>query len=467
MTEVMRRMLACPRWVLAAALPVVASLASAQPAAPPRTVQLTLEESIRQALSRAPEVRQAEADVEGIRGKQLQAIGSGYPQVEVLGALGPSPRARGDQVSSPDDQYSPDVTGVFLRGGVEIIQPLFTWGLLRNAREAAEHGVRASQAGVEVKTREVALKVKEAYWGFVAASTIRAFLDEVGTQLDDALARTRKLLDGGFTTDIDVYRLIASRGELEKGRNLVEKNLAVAREALSRWTGQPPGTLAEPADTQLPSALRDPASLEALVGDARARRPEFVQLREGIEARRRLVEVERKKQYPLFFFGVLGSAAYASNRDRLDNPFVVDPLNHVAIGPVVGFRYNLDFGIARGRIKEAEAEVQKLEALQDFAADNIPLQVAQVHGSVLEAKRNAEFFDRAHRSSRQWLVAASSNFDLGIGESRDLADAFLAYARTRADYLQALYAYVYGTEQLAHVAGLDLEEVRRLAPAPQ
>jgi len=74
--------------------------------------------------------------------------------------LGPSPRARGNQVSSPDDQYSPDITGVFVRGTVSIIQPIFTWGLVENARLAAEHGVKAAQAGVDVKNTEVALRVK-------------------------------------------------------------------------------------------------------------------------------------------------------------------------------------------------------------------------------------------------------------------------------------------------------------------
>ena len=90
------------------------------------------------------EAKEAYAEVPE-RGKQLQAKGAGLPQIEVVGALGPSPRARGNQVSSPDDQYSPDVTGVFVRAGVEIIQPIFTWGLIRNAKEAAE------QSGAEQK----------------------------------------------------------------------------------------------------------------------------------------------------------------------------------------------------------------------------------------------------------------------------------------------------------------------------
>ncbi len=429
-----------------------------------RRVTLTLEDSLKAALTRAPEVRQAEAEVEGIRGRQLQAKGAGYPQVELTTVLGPSPRARGDQVSSPDKKYDLNITGVFVRAGLEIIQPIFTWGLLENARLAADQGVRATQAGVDVKSTEVALKVKQAYWGLVAAKTIRDFLLEIRSQVDDTIVRTERLIEGGFTTDVDVYRLRTSKGELEKNLNLVDKNIGLARTALAAWTGQSPGTIVEPADTALPAELRDLRALQAFVEDARAKRPEFTQLDQGIKARQNLVEVERKRRLPLFFFGIVGSAAYATNRDRIDNPFVYDPLNDTAIGPVIGFKYNLDFGIAAGKIKEAEAEVQRLEALRDFAREGIPLQVQQAYDGVVEARRNAQAYDEAYQNAKKWLVAASSNFDLGIGESRDLSDAFLAYAKSRGEYLQALYAYVYGLEQLAHAAGLDVEEVYRLAP---
>jgi outer membrane protein TolC len=444
------------------------ALASAQPAGAPvagaRTVRLSLEESLRAALGRAPEIRQAEAEVEGILGKQLQARGLGYPQVGLTTVVGPSPRARGDQVSSPDDQYSPDFTGAFVRAGVEIIQPIFTWGLIENARLAAEYGVKATQAGVDVKTTEVALRVKQAYWGAVVARSIRAFLLEVREQVDQAVERTERLSDGGFLTELDVYRLRAYRGDLEKGLNQVERALELARHALATWTGQSAGVQVEPADAELPTTVRELRGLELFVADARSRRPEFVQLREGLRARRHLVEVERRKRYPLFFVGVVGSAAYATNRDRLDNPYVLDPLYHFAIGPVIGFRYNLDFGIGGGKIKEAEAEVQKLEALEDFATENIPLQVRDAYAAVAEARRNAEAFDESNQNARRWLVVASSNVDLGVGEPRDLADALVQYTRTRAEYLQALFAYVFGIEQLHHAAGLDVEEVRRLAP---
>jgi outer membrane protein TolC len=429
-----------------------------------RTVRLTLEESLRAALQRSPETRQAAAELEGIRGKQLQALGIGRPQIELTTALGPSPRARGDQVSSPDDQYSPEITGIFVRGAISIIQPIFTWGLIENARLAAAHGVRAARAGIDVKNTEVALRVKQAYWGAVTARTIREFLLEVRDQVQGAIARTERLVEGGYASDIDMFRFRSKQGELEQGLNLAERTLEIATQALGAWTGQPPGVAVEPADAALPADVRSPRAVELYIQDALSTRPEFAQLREGIQARRNLVEVERKQAYPQFFVGLVGDVAYATNRDRLENPYVVDPLYHVAVGPVLGFRYSLDFGLRAGKVKEAEAEVLKLEALQAYAVDNIPLQVRDAYTAVAEAARNVQALGEAHTNARRWLVASSSNVDLGIGDPDDLADAFVQYARTRAEYLQALYAYVYGVEQLAHAAGQDLNEVQRLAP---
>jgi outer membrane protein TolC len=438
--------------------------APAAPGSPPAPVRMTLEDSLRAALGRSPETRQAVAELEGYRGKQLQALGIGRPQIELRTVVGPSPRARGDQVSSPDDQYSPDITGAFVYGTVSIIQPIFTWGLIENARRAAEHGVRAAQAGVEVKNTEVALQVKQAYWGAVAAKAIRSFLLEVRDQVDQAIARTERLVEGGYATDIDLYRFRSKRGELDKYINLTDRTIDLATQALGTWTGQPKGVAVDPTDEALPENVKPIPVIDLYVQDALAGRPEFTQLREGIEARRRLVEVERKQGYPLFFVGILGDLAYATNRDRLQNPFVIDPLYHTAVGPVIGFKYSLDFGIRSGKVKEAEAEVQKLEALRDHAVDGIPLQVRDAYNTVVEAARNTKVLGEAFDNAKQWLVASSSNVDLGVGDPDDLADAFVQYARTRADYLQALYAYVFGLEQLAHAAGQDVAEVQRLAP---
>jgi len=163
------------------------------------------------------------------------------------------------------------------------------------------------------------------------------------------------------------------------------------------------------------------------------------------------------------FFGFQGSVAQATNRDRvLNNAYISDPLQHAYIGPVLGLKYDLDFGVSSGRVREAEAEVGKIEALRAQVVEGIALQVAKAHGEVREAARNVEALDRAHGNAKKWAVSASANFDLGIGDTKDLADAVLALAKTRAEYLQAVFNYRVGLARLDNAAGRDLEELRAL-----
>jgi len=68
-----------------------------------------------------------------------------------------------------------------------LIQPIFTWGLVQNARMAAEHGVRAAQAGVDVRSTEVALRVKQAYWGVVTAHGVWVAASTVGATIPTTL----------------------------------------------------------------------------------------------------------------------------------------------------------------------------------------------------------------------------------------------------------------------------------------
>jgi outer membrane protein TolC len=165
----------------------------------------------------------------------------------------------------------------------------------------------------------------------------------------------------------------------------------------------------------------------------------------------------------MVFFGIQGSVAGATNRDSIrNNAYVTDPLNHAYAGPVLGLKYDLDFGITRGRVREAEAEVQKLDALQTLAQEGIPLQVQKAYGELKEAEKNMAALDRANENARKWVVSALANHDLGIGDTKDLADAVLTMAKSRADYLQAVFNYHMGLARLENAAGQDLDEIRAL-----
>jgi outer membrane protein TolC len=319
---------------------------------------------------------------------------------------------------------------------------------------------------------DVALRVREAYTGLLLFEELRGLLGDLREQFGKAAERLEILLEGGFASEQELFKLRTHEGELEKNLNLAERGAAIAAEALRVWTGAPAGSTVEPAERRLASEAGDLPPVETFVESARARRPEFVQLQEGLRAKRALVEAERARAWPTVFLGIQGSLAHATNRDRiLDNAYVTDPLRHAYVGPVLGLKYDLDFGITSGRIREAIAEVGKLEALAAHAAEGIPLEVAKVHGEVAEAARTARALERAYDNAKKWVVSAGANVDLGIGDTNDLSDAVLGLAKTRAEYFQAIFNYRVGLYRLDKAAGRDLDEIRAILaetiPSPQ
>lgn len=158
------------------------------------------------------------------------------------------------------------------------------------------------------------------------------------------------------------------------------------------------------------------------------------------------------------FFLVKGSLAGATNRDRIHNPYIYDPLNDSMLAAVLGMKLNIDFGITKGKIREAEIEYQKIVEKKKLAENGIPVQIMKAYIELQEASKSAKDMEEAYQNAKKWLVTADANIDMGIGETKDLADAVLAYATTRINHLKALYNQKMALANLVQASGLDKDE---------
>jgi outer membrane protein TolC len=191
---------------------------------------------------------------------------------------------------------------------------------------------------------------------------------------------------------------------------------------------------------------------------ARQLRPEFIQLREGLKAKKALVNAEKSNYYPMFFIGAKASIADASNRDKLHNPFVFDEFSHSYGAVFLGLKWGIDFGITEGKVREAEAEYKKLLEKKRFADEGIPFQVRKVYYEINEAEKTTVATESAYRNAKKWLVAAVANFDMGVGEAEEIADAIEMYAMTRVDNLMSVYNEKMSHANLYYVTGMDITE---------
>ncbi len=433
----------------------------------PAVKVLTLDEAVALAVRNSPEIKAEQFAVLVRQSQRAQADAARFAQVDVTVVGGPSPRARGNQFESPDSKNAVAVSGVFGLATFNVVQPLYAFGKINNLRAAATHGMAVEEARVHQKATEVAMLVREAYYGYLLAVSLENLALEIGAQLGGTLKKVRRQLDAGVpgVDNVDLLKLRTFQGQLEKQMNDVRQGKALALAGLRTLTGLEPSLPIRLADARLQPLERQALPLDASLSDAQRLRPEFVQAREGIRAFERLLAAARADYYPLIFVGLFGSLAEATNRSRLSNPFLNDPLMDDVLAPVVGMRWHFDLGVTAAKVDEVAAELGQVQQQHALAEQGIPFQVRQAHLELEQHQANITATRKAFRSGRQWLVAAVANFDLGVGEGKDVAEAAVAYAQSHAAYFQAVYNYNLSLAKLDHRAGRDVAAVREHLPA--
>jgi len=417
---------------------------------------LGLDDCIRIALKAAPELREAQADIDLTTSKLDEAKSHRFPQLEMTALFGPAPEARAQDLFATDKKtFRLNTLTWFTSADATIIQPLYTFGKISENMKAATHGIEVDRSRKEQRANEIALKVKEYYFGLMLARESKELILEVQEDLTKARGTAQKLLDQGSDSvdDLDIYKLDAFSGEVAKYLEEAKKGESLALAALRTRLGLPGNTSLEISSERLTMDGGVVPEYDAFVEKARAQRPEFKQIAEGLKARSALVEAAKANYYPDIFLGGLFSWAYADDRDRINNPYITDQFKHTSGGVALGARWKLDFGITGSKVAGEQAQYNRLLATREFADANIPLQIRKYYLELKEAENSAADTQKAYTNAKKWAVAAIANFDFGVGPAKEIFDALQAYARMRAAYFQSLYNYRMARANLEYASG--------------
>ncbi|MBZ5581945.1 MAG: TolC family protein [Acidobacteriia bacterium] len=420
-----------------------------------QAASLTLEECIRRALAHHPRVAVASADLRVSRSLSAQAdVARFEPQAELTQMFGPSPAANG---SPYDATLRSDLTDLsaFTRTEAALVMPVYTFGKLAGKAEAARRGVAAAQHAQDQSAAEIRRDTRKAYYGILLARELKQLAGESLERIAKARARVREWIEEEALSPSDQYRFEIVSLEIEARRAAAAAAEASLLEAMKAAIGWPPSAAFDIAGERLERAEGARVNQDESAAAALEMRPEVRQLRAGVEARSALVRAARADFYPQFFLGAQLRHGYAPNRSDQKNPFVRDDFNLLQGGVAIGFRYAFSFSGARARVEQASAERDRLAAQQRLVESAVGVQARSAAQSAQAAILTLDIREKAARAARAWLAAAESTFNLGVGEPRDLADAFQAYLQTRAALLQALY------DDHAARAELDFAEGRQ------
>ncbi len=424
-------------------------------------VVLSLPEIIDMAISKSPEVGEVQSEIAGTKSDLEQVKAAYYPQLESTALVGPVEKAKeplivNGRITDPSPSLSVSGITVFGRLDLTMTQPLYTFGKLSNRKEAASRGIKAKETQLDEKKAQIVLRVKELYYALVLARAGVAAADEAGNFFDEAGHRMNRLLELGSPNvrENDLYRIDAYRADTLRSRAEAEKGARVAYFALKSFIRLPAGVDFDPAEKTLSMQKEDLAGLESYIQEAMSKRPEFKELAEALAAQESQVKAATSDRYPSFFAALQGSLAGAPGRETLYNRYIRDDFNHTYAGVVTGIKWNFDFGISKAKVDKMRAEYDKLIHTKAYAEMNIPIQVTKSYQEHLEWRAAVDSYQKAATASRKWILAALSDFDMGVGTADEMLRAIEKYGQNRGKFLEALFRYNLSRAELEYAVGL-------------
>lgn len=422
------------------------------------TLVLELDECVRTALQSAPELGEAQADIELTTSKLDQAKSHRYPQADVLALFGPAPGANQQDIVPTINTNKPfSIKHLTWFGSADLVvtQPLWTFGKITENMKAATHGIEVDRAKKQQKSNEVALEVKKYYYGVLLARELKNVLSELQEYMTTGKQKIQKLIDNEVPSgdEMDLFKIDAYSGAINKYMEEATKGERLALAALKTRMGLGEHVDVEPATERLSMDAEPRTDIETYIERARAQRPEFKQLKEGLAARTALVEAAKAGYYPDIFLAGMASWAYADQRDRIKNPYITDSFNHAYGGVALGIKWHIDFGITSSKVAAEQAQLNRLQSTNQYAETFIPLQIRKAWLEMQEAERVVKATKDAYMSAKKWGAAALANFDFGIGNPRDVFDAVEVYGKMKADHYQAIYNYKIARANLDYAIG--------------
>ncbi len=428
---------------------------------------ITLEQATEMALSSDPRIDEQRANVARAQALIERVRGEGGLRVSTNLYAGIAPKASdgiftngtntcpaGDSCTLRDDGTDLD-EGFTVTTGLtaSIIQPLYTFGKLANYEKAARLNRDVSRSEVSITRGKTWLTVRRAYWGYLTARDTREMLEGVKRQVDRTRDGMREDAEAGRAPMSELYALESGAAQLERYLAEAESVEAITLDGLKTIIGLPIDADLTVAASHIEPIAMPEQELADLAQQALSQRPEMAMAEKGQAAMRSYVAARKNEIFPNLYAGVVAGGAYTPERDRLNNPYINQPLNQAYATPVIGVQWEFNPGVVRANISDAEAQMQGVVAKAQLARQGIPFQVAEAYHQSQGLDRQIRALSSAKENTRRWMLSSFMDFQAGLIDGGKLADAVRANTEAQADYFRKINDYNMSVAQLAVATG--------------
>ena len=345
---------------------------------------------------------------------------SGFPNTVLIDQSGNAATlAQGGRPFSVLTQYGPTLSLSYV---------LYDSGKRAADKEATGYRILAANLAQNRALQDVAFQVEQAYYRVLGLEQLVGASRESLKNFETALDASKRRRESGLATAADFYRAETQVGQAQLVLSRNEGELSKARGLLAATVGLPVNfPLQLQPMTERPQVAAITRSMDALLTDAKANRPDLVAAEARARAAQATARAESKAGLPSLEF----NSQYA--RQIYTNALTAQD--------AYSFGLNLRIPIFSGfadtyRVRRREEEAKIAEAARDQLYTQTEQDVWQAYFDLQTAATSISSATNLVKSAGQSADAAVARYGAGVGSLLDLITAQLDDTNAKVQEIQ-------------------------------
>ncbi len=416
---------------------------------PQEKITLTLEESIRLALSQNPYHLAAEERVETARAQVREAAAGFFPALNAQGLHTLDEKLFElefpDPITGQTQRISVDFTRDY-QFSLSLSLPLFTGGRLTSGFNQAKYNLLSSEEAVRQSEHITVFNAKAAFYGCLLARDFVKVAEEAVEVAEKHFNNVKRLYEVGMASKFDLLRSEVEAANLKPQLIKARNNLKIAELNLKTLLG-----LDLSQDIEIEGELKfEPTEpdLEDCLSKALVKRPELSQLNYQKKMAGQMLKLARASRLPSL--AVSGTYNFWADRfnfekDTWQNYYSVNLALSVPL--FNGFSTSAKVAQSKAAIRELDLTTQGFLDIVEFEVSQALLKLNEAKESLLSQEKNVE-------QAEESLRIAELNFSEGMATTLDVSSVQAALTQAKTNYSQALFDYVISLAQLDKAMGV-------------
>lgn len=432
---------------------VLLTLWAVQMSFPQEKITLTLEESIRLALSQNPYHLANEERVETAKAHIREAASGFLPSLNAQGLHTLDEKLFElefpDPLTGQPQRISMDFTRDY-QFSLSLSLPLFTSGRLTSGFKQAKYNFLSTEEAARQSEHTTVFNAKAAFYGIFLAKEFIRVAEEAVEDAEKHFTNVKRLYELGMASKFDLIRTEVRVANLKPELIASKNNLRIAELNLKTLLYI---DLSQPIEIKGELKFEDvKPELDGCITRALANRPEISQLRYQKNMAGEMLKLVRASALPSL--AVSGTYNYWADQfnfgeDNWQNYYTVNLA--LTIPLFNGFSASARVAQSKSMIRELDLNMKGIVDMVEFEVREALLKLDEAKETLLSQEKNVE-------QAQESLRIAELSFSEGMVTTLDVSAAQIALSQAKINHSRALYDYVISLAQLDKAMGVDWKD---------